>query len=107
MPNLQEASPVGTPKPPVSLAYRSRIREGALIFIWSGTAAGDLPFTGDERELIANEMSALRAQGVGPKCAEKLLARLKAGDLHAIAGGGETSPGKRPDLRLVSGDRSR
>lgn len=108
MPNLQEASPVGTPKPPISLAYRRLIREGALIFIWNGTPGGSLPISdAGQAALIADEMTALGAQGIGSKRAEKMLALLKAGGLHAIDCGGEASPGRRPDLRLVSDGRSR
>lgn len=97
------ASGAGDAPGPVLLhpRYARQVREGALIFICNGTAAWDLPFTGSERALIAGEMAELRARGIGPKRAERMLARLKAGGLHSIEGGGESVPAPRPALRLV------
>lgn len=107
MPTLHKASPVDAPKAPVSAARRRWDREGALILIISGDPAERLPIPADEVERIAAEMESLRAQGVGERRAATLLARLRAGDLHAIDGGGEASPGRRPGLRLVSDARPR
>jgi hypothetical protein len=70
--------------------------------IGSGHAADRLPPPFGEVAGIAAEMSALHAEGVGPKRAEVLLARLKAGrEFRAIPGGGETTDTLRAVLRLV------
>lgn len=103
MNTVAEVSFEDATKPALSPARRRWVREGALLMIWNGADTGSIPFHGDERELIAGEMDALRAEGVGPKRAERMHARLKAG-LYAIEGGGESAPrtdSRRPLLALV------
>ena len=101
---VTQAPAQGALKPALSLARRSWAREGALLLIKSGEDAERLPFDAAD---IADEMTALLAEGVGPKRAATLLARLRAGNLRAIDGGGEASPGKQPGLYLVRDARSR
>lgn len=81
--------------------YARQSREAALLMIRHGEEAHRLPFPVAELDEIACEMDALRAQGVGPRRAGVLLARLNAGDLRAIDGGGESVTSPRPSLRLV------
>ena len=103
MATVQRAPIQDTPKAPLSPARRRWVREGALIMIKSGERVERLPFPADELQQIADERIALLAEGVGPARAAVLLARLRAGDLRAIDGGGERShgDGQRPILFLV------
>jgi hypothetical protein len=96
------ASAADATKPALHPAYLAWIHEGALLMIKSGEPADRLPFKGDDLAAITGEMAALKAEGVGPERAAVLLARLKAGGLRAIDGGGEGAPdGQRPLLALV------
>ena len=94
-------TPAEGAKPAPHPAWLRQVREGALICIMNGVDPADwLP--ADLRDEAAAELSALRAQGVGPKRAAVLHDRLKIGrEFRAIDGGGETTDTLRAVLRLV------
>ena len=104
MQTLAEAPTTGTTNPALHPSYLSWAREGALILIKDGTEVDSLSRLAEgDRENIADAIEALRAEGVGPRQAETLLARLKKPGLRVIPGGGEPpETPARPALLLLT-----